>query len=248
MSTPIYRDDADYTGDVTIEGTLAVTGAATFSTTVGISGATTAAGVNPSGLVSGVAAAFTSTLGVSGTATMAAINASGLISGVAAVLSSTLGVSGTATMAGINASGYISGVAGGFSSTFNVTGAADFGSTLDCEVFTGLVPMVALTTTTPATLSSTQLKGHLVTMSQVGTINLPACFVGANATFYSTAANAVSVNPDDNDLIVLDGTPLHDGDKITSASTAGDFVTLVCDTTTGWRVIGRSGTWTDGGA
>lgn len=150
-------------------------------------------------------------------------------------------------LSGGTLTGSLTGTAATFSSTLNVSGAGDFASTLDCESFTGLIPLVGLTTTTPAALSSTQCKGHLVTITQTATITLPACFVGACVTVYSTAANAVSVDPNASDRIVLDGTALDDGDKITSASGAGDFATLICDDANGWRVVGRSGTWTDGG-
>lgn len=128
------------------------------------------------------------------------------------------------------------------------SGAQVLDGSFDCKSFTGFVPIVALTTTTPAALTSTQVKGHLVTINQAATITLPACFVGACVTIYSTAANAVNVDADAGDRIVLNGTPLDNGDKITSASGAGDFVTLISDDADGWRVIGRSGTWTDGGA
>jgi len=64
---------------------------------------------------------------------------------------------------------------------------------------------------------------------------------------YSSGANAVSVDANAADRIVLDGTALDDGDKITSASGAGDFIVLWADSAVGWRTLGRSGTWTDGG-
>jgi len=61
-----------------IGGLMNVAGAATFQSTIGITGALTATTINASGLVAMAAAATVgTTLAVSGTATMAAINASG---------------------------------------------------------------------------------------------------------------------------------------------------------------------------
>jgi hypothetical protein len=63
-----------------IGGLMNVAGAATFQSTIGITGALTATTINASGLVAMAAAATVgTTLGVTGTSTMAAINASGVV-------------------------------------------------------------------------------------------------------------------------------------------------------------------------
>ena len=62
---------------------------------------------------------------------------------------------------------------------------------------------------------------------------------------YSTTAAAIVINPDDSDDITLNGTLLADGDSITSASGAGDFICMVAIDATHWYTLGRSGTWTD---
>ena len=59
---------------------------------------------------------------------------------------------------------------------------------------------------------------------------------------------AVSIDPNASDRIVLAGTALDDGDKITGDSTAGSFVELYCDGANGWRTLNVGGAWVDGGA
>jgi len=95
-----------------------------------------------------------------------------------------------------------------------------------------------------ATLTAAQVKGLLVLVTQTATITLPPVVVGATVTIYSTTAAAVLVDPDDDDRIVLNGVAGDNGKKLTSASGAGDFVTLIGDSADGWTIIGRSGTWT----
>ena len=99
------------------------------------------------------------------------------------------------------------------------------------------------------TLTDAQVRGQVVYVTATATITPPAvssCGVGSTVTVYSTTAAAVHVDPDDDDRIILDGTALDDGDKITSASGAGDMITLHAESTDGWATLGRSGTWTDG--
>ncbi len=78
-----------------------------------------------------------------------------------------------------------------------------------------------------------------------GTWALPTAAAGMNFCVYSTTAAAIVINPDDADDITLNGTLLADGDSITSASGAGDFICLIAIDATHWYTMGRSGTWTD---
>lgn len=97
------------------------------------------------------------------------------------------------------------------------------------------------------TLTKEQCKGQILYMTGEGTVSLPRVTGdGLALTIYQTGAFAVHGDPDDNDRIVLDGVALDDGDKITSASEAGNFIVLHNDTADGWRTLGRSGAWTDG--
>jgi len=91
-------------------------------------------------------------------------------------------------------------------------------------------------------LTAAQTLGQLLLVTATATITLPV--VGAIITIYSTTAAAVMVDPNTDDRIVLDGVAGGNGKKITSASGAGNFVTLVGESADGWTVVGRSGTWT----
>lgn len=93
-------------------------------------------------------------------------------------------------------------------------------------------------------LTALQVLGQLIRVTATATISLPPVAIGAVVTIYSTTAAAVMVDPDANDRIVLDGVAGGNGKKITSASGAGNFVTLIGDSLDGWTTIGRSGTWT----
>lgn len=90
-------------------------------------------------------------------------------------------------------------------------------------------------------------KGHLHLITATGTVSLPAYvsgMIGSVLTVYSTTDAAIYVDPDNDDRIILDGAAGGNGKKLTSASGAGDYITLICDSEDGWLVIGRSGTWT----
>ena len=116
---------------------------------------------------------------------------------------------------------------------------------LDVLDFTCLIPPIVVGAS--GTLSAAQCKGQVVLVTAAATPKLPPVFLGGSLLFYSTGANVFSVDPDDADRIRLDGAALTDGHKITSPGAAGDFVMLYADSADGWTVIGRSGTWTDGG-
>jgi hypothetical protein len=100
---------------------------------------------------------------------------------------------------------------------------------------------------TLGTDSANEAYGYLLTMTATGTVVLPAVAIGMSVCVYSTTAAAVHIDPNASDKIILDGTALDDGDKVSSASGAGDFICLVGHSADGWLTMGRSGTWTDGG-
>lgn len=117
--------------------------------------------------------------------------------------------------------------------------------TLDVTNFTCLIPPITISAS--GTLTAAQCKGQVALVTAAATPKLPPVAAGSSLLVYSTGANIISVDPDDADRIRLDGAALTDGHKITSPGAAGDFVMLYADGTDGWTVIGRSGTWTDGG-
>ena len=96
-----------------------------------------------------------------------------------------------------------------------------------------------------ATLTAAEINS-MVFVTATATITLPAVTIGTSVCVYSTTAAAVHVDVNASDRTRLDGTALADGDKVTSASAAGDFICMVGDSAAGWTTLGRSGTWTDG--
>jgi hypothetical protein len=96
-----------------------------------------------------------------------------------------------------------------------------------------------------AEMTTAGVYGAFYVASGAGTWNLPAVASGMNICIYSTTAAAIVVNPDDGDVITLNGTALSAGDSITSASGAGDFICLMGVSDSSWLTLGRSGTWTD---
>jgi len=99
-------------------------------------------------------------------------------------------------------------------------------------------------------LSAEQCLGSLCLVTGAYTVTLPAVSTvaeGANVTIYSTGANLIKVDLNSVDRFILDGASIGDDHMMDSASAAGDYVTVIKDSVSGWTVIGRSGTWTDGG-
>lgn len=96
-----------------------------------------------------------------------------------------------------------------------------------------------------AEMTTAGMYGTFYLATGAGTWNLPGAAAGMSFCIYSTTAAAVVINPDDGDVITLNGTALTAGDSITSASAAGDFICLVAADATNWYTLGRSGTWTD---
>ena len=107
-------------------------------------------------------------------------------------------------------------------------------------------------------LNTTDLHGTFYTITAACTVTLDKVSdvgFGAVVTFYvRDAAETAILEIDDADKINLNGTALAAGNVIDSAGGAGDFITLIAVTdadgsgTDGWRTLGRSGVWTDGGA
>jgi hypothetical protein len=96
------------------------------------------------------------------------------------------------------------------------------------------------------TLTATECFGYIIYVTAACTITLPAIASGMSVTIITIGDIAVSVDPNASDKIVLDGTALDDGDKITNASTAGDVAVLTYYSADGWYA--STNDWTDGGA
>lgn len=98
------------------------------------------------------------------------------------------------------------------------------------------------------TLKENQMYNSLIIVTAAATITLPPVAPGMDIIVVSEGANAVSVDPDDADLIRLTGAQLDDGDKLTSNSAAGDAVQLITESAAGFTAFIIEGAWTDGGA
>lgn len=99
------------------------------------------------------------------------------------------------------------------------------------------------------TLSEKECRNGFITVTATATITLPAVTgSGMCVTVYSTTAAVVHVDANANDRIVLDGTALDDGDKVSCDAVAGNWIVLFNDTNVGWRTLGKQGAWVDGGS
>ncbi len=94
------------------------------------------------------------------------------------------------------------------------------------------------------TLGTDSCYGMVLSITGARTITLPAAVAGMSITFVTIGANAVSIDVQGTDLIMLDGTALSDGDKITNGSASGDTAVFTYYDATGWLAITNG--WTDG--
>jgi hypothetical protein len=109
-----------------------------------------------------------------------------------------------------------------------------------------LTPVADTAANFAANFTGANLYGGTFVCNGAGTLQLPAVAVGMNFTIVTLGALAVSADTNTNDLMILDGTALHDGDKATNLSTAGDIIVFQYYDATGW--LATSNGWTDGGA
>lgn len=90
-----------------------------------------------------------------------------------------------------------------------------------------------------------ELYGGVIYVTSTATITLPPVAEGQFFTIETIGAVAVTINPDDADLIYLDGTALDDGDSILNGSTAGDTASIKYFGASGWSA--STNAWTDNG-
>lgn len=128
--------------------------------------------------------------------------------------------------------------------TINATNVAATSVTLGGAIV-GVRPVSKITAAnyTIGTTDANELYGGVIYVTGAATITIPAVAAGASFTVVTVGAVAVSVDPNAADLIVLDGTPLSDGDKITNLSTAGDIAVFTYYDATGW--FASTNGWTD---
>lgn len=135
--------------------------------------------------------------------------------------------------------------------TIEITSPASSATAVDFNTL-NLVTTGTISGATPSTtdadgdtLDAAEQYGYFHWATGAGTWNLAGAAAGMSFCIYSTTAAAIVINPDDSDIIVLNGTALSAGDSITSASAAGDFICLIAKDAEYWYTVGRSGTWTD---
>lgn len=103
--------------------------------------------------------------------------------------------------------------------------------------------------TTDSTLAAALCYGGVFYVPEAQTITLPAIASGMSMTFITIGAVAVSINPNNSDKMILDGTGLADGDKATNTSTTGDMIVFTYLSADGWYAASGSNDgdlWTDG--
>jgi len=108
----------------------------------------------------------------------------------------------------------------------------------------GIATKVVTGAYTAGTDDINELYGGVFYVTSAATLTLPAAGPRMHFVVYTVGAIAVSVDPNAADLIMLDGTALSDGDKITNLSTSGDAAAFSYYGATGWYAATNG--WTDG--
>jgi hypothetical protein len=114
---------------------------------------------------------------------------------------------------------------------------------------------VVLDSTTADSPTGADLRGSMLIYSNAGVVNITlpdvdTVGIGASACFYDSDATAIlTIEPDGDDLFLLDDTLLDAADTINSPGDLGDFICIMAiDADTTWATLGRRGTWVDDGA
>jgi len=138
----------------------------------------------------------------------------------------------------------INGAAVGTMATQNANAVTITGGTISAKVSTAAKQTAA--NYTVGTTDPNELYGGVIEVTSAATITIPAVGAGMSFSVSTTGAIAVSVDPNNADLIVRDGVPQADGEKITNLSTAGDLAVFTARADgTGW--LAATNAWTNGG-
>ena len=101
------------------------------------------------------------------------------------------------------------------------------------------------TTTNPYSPTAAAIRSAVLYYGATGTINLPDASDGDCILIYNTGAFTITINPNDAEYIVREGTAQAVGISITLSSGAGNYVALVSDGTY-WTTVGVNGTLAQG--
>lgn len=148
----------------------------------------------------------------------------------------TLGDGGTTNYLTVSDGGVLSGAG---------TGSIDLGAgTIAGAV---VINTVSATTDSPAV---GELDGHwhICTNAAGCDITLPSAVAGMSGCWYDqNGGGVITLDSAAGDIFYLDGTALDAADAIDSAGAIGDFACILAIDDTDWLVLGKSGTWVDGG-
>lgn len=103
----------------------------------------------------------------------------------------------------------------------------------------------APTTTTPYSPTALALRSSFIYYGATGTINLPDLADGDLGCIYSTGSFTITINPDDAEYIVREGTAQAVGVDMTFTAVAGDYVCFISDGTY-VSTLGVKGTLAEG--
>lgn len=143
---------------------------------------------------------------------------------------------------GVTAVSYIDDKSAGDSTTANTVDATgSLWAIGPCDLGIRVIPATGNISPT-----AQQCYGGIVIITGAGTVSLPAGAKGMSLTVYTYGAVAVSVDPNGTEVIVLNGTALGAGNKVTNSSTSGDMVCFVNDGNR-WYLLGNNVNWTNGG-
>ena len=124
------------------------------------------------------------------------------------------------------------------------------GTTPNTGAFTDLIYLdVIITDGATGNVTAAQMKGQTHKVTGAYVMSLPTAVAGYNATFFASTAAAFSVDVlTATDIIILNGTPLAAGNKITSDGTLGAKVYIECTEAGYYRATSILGVFIDGGA
>jgi len=92
------------------------------------------------------------------------------------------------------------------------------------------------------------MKGHIHRVMGPYKMILPPADVGLSGTFFAGTYAMFIIEPQKGDCIVLAGTPLTMGNRITSTGDNAAMISLVCFTPNIWETLGINSIFIDGGS
>ncbi|MBU0598882.1 hypothetical protein KKF61_07930 [Patescibacteria group bacterium] len=101
-------------------------------------------------------------------------------------------------------------------------------------------------TTNHYSLAAANCYNGVLWYGATGEIDLPAAVAGMNIIIYNTGDFVITVDPNESDVVVRDGTAQTGGVSITLSAGAGNYVILVTDAANHLVTVGYKGTLAEG--